>query len=98
MGVLGRVLIIAERRLGMVLDRFTHVSGVEEGRKGEGGEEERMGGLSDLEARPGGGRVVGQKAPNEVSGPGGCPGKGLDRQFAFWGRGRGGKDDKSSDD
>ena len=34
-GVLGRVLIVAERRLGMVLDRFTHVSGEEEeGKKG----------------------------------------------------------------
>ena len=56
-----------------------------------------MGGLSDFEACPGRGRVVVQKAPNELSGPDGCPGKGPDRQLAFWGGGRGGKDDKPPD-
>ena len=72
-GVLGRVLRIAERRFGMVLDRFTHVSEEEEG--GEREEGERTDELSDFEALPGGERVVGQKATNEVSGPWECPGK-----------------------
>ena len=78
-GVLGRVLV-PERRLGMVCDRFTHVSGEEEeGKRGEGGElgfEEGFDGLSDFEACPGRGRGVVQKATYEVSGPCECPGKG----------------------